>query len=842
MNPRRRRPRWFDLGLAAFVAFLPSPIRAQNLPPGYEAGLFELHANTLVSTAGLVVVGPDGRVLVPLERLLRLTGTPADTLRPGHRLRIPGVGGADSSTLDLDAGTVARGRDTLRLTALDRVQVGAEAFLVLPAAERLLGAKATVDWAGLVIAFARAAPFPAEERAEIERRRALVTMLQARAPALPPPPVAPRTGGGVLEWSLSSGAVDPTQRTDIYANVGLGLLGGQFQAGRSLDVGSAYASPTWGPARISYERVFPGGSWLQRVGAGDILSEGAVARSLRGVLLTNAPLRRDLFSAVPIQPDLPRGWEYEVYQEGQLLGVSRAGTDAAVTVPVQYGRTPLEVRMYGPAGEQLTSHYLFVIPLSQLTPGRLEYSAAFGRCPASDCQEYGYGELRYGLASALTVGGGVESSRDTTGRRLLPSARLSLALPGGWSGEMNALAENFLRGSFSYNGRGALTAYLNGGLYAGAFQRGSFLGTGTTGGHWELLPSIVFQQERLAATLSGPSSREPDLVRVRASRILGHALAELTYERNPVDPSARVGLHATLFNLGGARSLTLGGGLEQNLAGGLAAATSEASLSVHRASYLSAAAQWTRAAGAVFSLSYQAILGFGRVQARYASGPVTTASYGASGGIGFDPRAGFATFPRGGIGYAGVGGRVFYDNDADGRFSTGDRPAAGIDVMVGSIRAHTNGDGYYATWEVLPYYPVRVSVDTLSGMEPEWASARTAAVVAPVPHLINPLDFPLVQTRELAGKIIAGAGVVAASGVTVELRNVATDERLSTLTFSDGEYYVSRVRPGTYEISVARSSLDALSARAEPERVTVRVDTSNPSPLVEPPPITLVKR
>ncbi len=60
-------------------------------------------------------------------------------------------------------------------------------------------------------------------------------------------------------------------------------------------------------------------------------------------------------------------------------------------------------------------------------------------------------------------------------------------------------------------------------------------------------------------------------------------------------------------------------------------------------------------------------------------------------------------------------------------------------------------------------------------------------------------------------------------------------------TFSDGEYYVGRLRPGEYEVRVAASSLQALGARAEPEAVRFTVSSSGDEILVEAPPIQVLK-
>ena len=51
--------------------------------------------------------------------------------------------------------------------------------------------------------------------------------------------------------------------------------------------------------------------------------------------------------------------------------------------------------------------------------------------------------------------------------------------------------------------------------------------------------------------------------------------------------------------------------------------------------------------------------------------------------------------PHRGTGMAGVGGRVFYDRDGDGRYGAGDRALRGATVRIGSVSVKTAEDGSY---------------------------------------------------------------------------------------------------------------------------------------------------
>jgi hypothetical protein len=74
----------------------------------------------------------------------------------------------------------------------------------------------------------------------------------------------------------------------------------------------------------------------------------------------------------------------------------------------------------------------------------------------------------------------------------------------------------------------------------------------------------------------------------------------------------------------------------------------------------------------------------------------------------------------------------------------------------------------------------------------------------------------------------------------LELIELSTGAIQKVVTFSDGEFYISRLRPGRYELRTAESSLRALRARAEPERVRFAISAKGDEVLVELEPITLI--
>jgi hypothetical protein len=101
-----------------------------------------------------------------------------------------------------------------------------------------------------------------------------------------------------------------------------------------------------------------------------------------------------------------------------------------------------------------------------------------------------------------------------------------------------------------------------------------------------------------------------------------------------------------------------------------------------------------------------------------------------------------------------------------------------------------------------------------------------------VPHIFNPVELPLIGTREVVASVIAQPGVATTGGIGFTLTNVSTGRVFRGLTLSDGTIYVSQVPVGTYQLDFAASSLEALRARVVDAPLVVDVAGEGPDAFV----------
>jgi hypothetical protein len=195
--------------------------------------------------------------------------------------------------------------------------------------------------------------------------------------------------------------------------------------------------------------------------------------------------------------------------------------------------------------------------------------------------------------------------------------------------------------------------------------------------------------------------------------------------------------------------------------------------------------------------------------------------------------------PSARTGYAGLYGTVFIDRDADGVFSDGDDTVSDAHLVIGTQHAETRDDGTFRVWGMHPYMPVSVAIDSARTPDPSLTTTRSNIVVRPTPNMATRLDIPLVQTRELIGTLTAAPEISTVAGISLDILDLDSGVSTTAVTFSDGLFYVSRMRPGRYRLSVSPASLDAIGAAAQPSSVDFTIPATGDELLVELPPIRL---
>lgn len=834
------------LALVAWLALCaPLVARAQDAPRGYDEGLFELVVPDLPTATLPLLVSPRGTFLIPAHALLTALGVPHRIIRDSAQLRVTRPAQEVETVLTWGGG------DTMEVVVTAR-----DVWIAAPRLARVIEGTIDVDLATLTVHASRVGGFPAQLREETHRRRNDALRQEALAAVTPPAVVhfEPRTGFGVAEWSMGGPVAPLGAPSSVDARVGMGIYGGMLKTHLLLRLPSSPAMGGGTDAEASYLRVFPEGHWLRQFQIGDIVSDGAEAHAMRGLTFTNVPFVRDLqFGEVPFSRPLPAGWEYEVYEGDRLVGFSDATTSGAVSVPLRYGSTPLRIRLYGPAGEVTESAVTYVIPVDHLPAGTWQYSAGGGRCALQQCDALWYADLRHGVGRRLTMQLGLDAWRDSSRAERHAYGAASFIPATEWALGVQARDRAYVRGSLTHEGDDPVIGVLTAGANA-AGQGG--MGIATAGGVWFVSSSLrlmhlLSRQGERAVSLGTRYERDQAGTGQRwdmsVTTPVRHGLLEVGLQSDPAaelrpdsagPPLVRIApsisLDARRLNRLGIPILRLEGGFQ-----GSRLVQWEGALSLQsRIGFANVSLRKLHGLpGTQLVVGGTITLGAARVLTRMTSrAGHLEGGYSATGAVAFGSVRRITPLAYGGLGYSGVEGRVFQDLDGNGTFGAADQPVAGAFVRVGGLRVATDSAGRYASWSATPYERLEVQLDTLSLQDPSWVPAIATHALRPSPHQFSNVTFALVHTRELLGRLAVDSGMPTPAGVTLELRDSSTGALYRTRTFGDGGFYISRMRPGRYTLTVSASSLAVLGA--EQPQIEVVVPASGDE-AIELPPIVL---
>ncbi len=576
----------------------------------------------------------------------------------------------------------------------------------------------------------------------------------------------------------------------------------------------------------------------------------------RGFVITNRPVDRPQnFDRTDFRGELPRGWDAELYRNGQLLAFANDRADGRyefLDVALQYGQNRFEVVLYGPQGQIRRDVKSVPVGLDSIPPRKTWYWAGAdeeGRDLINLYQASTFGRrgwrgsfgLERGLNTKTSVALNISSLLiDGIGRRNFGEVALRRAIG-------PALAE--FSGAVDANGGHAVRAQALAQLgttnfavetiWAGGDYRSDRILQNVTGLHVVSVDHFfgsgrrtvpVHLDARLTTRRGGDSTLE---FTTRSSLSVGRMslTGELAYrdERRKFGPDPPPQIEAGLLANARIGKVRLRGEARFRIAPERKFQSATIVGEWSAGSSLLHPAQWRA------ELGYDQALGRARTGVGYskrfdrfsfsASGEVASDGAVAAGlnvafSLGPNPRSG------GGIrvsadklasqGSALV--RVYRDANMNGRRDPGERMEKGAQIAAGRVPVDllTDANGEVVVDGLEPFQPVLVSVDGSALPDPLVQPSTPGSVVTPRPGITVTLELPLVATGDVDGTLVrAGGGNL--EGVDLELVDVEGRAVARTRSDFDGFFLFEGVPYGRYTVRIAKlaaeaSELDSLLA------------------------------
>ena len=783
-------------------------------------------------------VSHNSTMLVPLRSFLEMSEIALIEFSPDSSATVLLQPGNIGLRFSPDSGHFALGDSLFALAPLDAVWWDGELYLATNVLDRAFGVSTSMDWANLTVLVGRVSGLPVIRRARRERRRAMLD----RPGAAQPPPIVTRppeslADGGVLEWSFTSPTNGTVDNLALATGLGAKFYGGSVELRhRMRNVAGSIDSD----ARLSWARAWPTRKWIRQVGIGDVRSNGLRARTIRGVVVTNAPfIRSSEFDTEEVLGRLPTGWEVELYERGRLRGYDEVDALGVFRIPLQmrYGQNPYELVLYGPSGEVIRKNHTIRVPFSRLPAGELEYAVAGGACRYQSCRGMFGADVRYGLSRAVTVQAGSDFlSREADADLWQPYAAVSAAPVGFLRLTGEAVYHGHLRGSIGIEPTTDFRFDFSHSIFdeAGSTVSRTFFERTNTEGSLFWQPrgargSFFFQLVGNHST--GPFTRR-NLQRLSATARRGPVRYSLGLRHDFFQQGQAAGDHRS--GIDGSADLLLSGnrwwqkatsvrtGLSLDAGHGFSKIRTAVGRQVAKKARLDIGFGWIRHGGFSLDVGFNTVLSGPRFGTRshFNTGGGSDGVMFVDGSVAFDPKSRAVHLSDGrDLGRAGISGVVFLDENDNGLQDFGERGLAGVPIRVGGWYEETDANGHFATWDLFPYENSFIEIDQLALDDPRLVPLSTVITVTPTPNSFQSIHVPVVVGAEINGYVLLdGQGL---PGVPVVLHNLTIGRTITLMTFSDGAFYQVSIPPGEYDIGVPEEVLERMGASAPTLQINV---------------------
>ena len=808
----------------AVVAPLPAAIVQDTQPPP-EPVVIELRIGRIT---GATVQGFRVRseVLLPMSQFLQLVEI-RHRLSPDGRLEATVDPGNRRIVIDPASDTMSFGDYRVHLEPEFRRFDSGELYIGAERLGDLLSLLFAVDWAELTATIVDPSSLPIARRLTREAARDAYL----RRPTLMRPDLAfglerPTWGGVVVDYSVFSPSSDPIAGSTYGFGLGADVGGGSLELLATsvgpLEDGRAHLDASW-------TGVWRDHPWLKQLRLGDVSSSGSRARAVRGAMITNAPfVRPSLVGSLRYAGSLEPGWSVEAYRGGDLVAFDSADAAGgfAIDLPVRYGENPVDFVAYGPFGEIREFNRTYRV-LSELLPeNQFEYGVSGGQCRAPLCGATANLDLRYGITRRITAQAGAEQFwRDSLPDRLHPYAAVVANPSNEWAAQAELVGAAFARGAVRYEPSVDLRVE---GEYV-RFSRDSapVLTVAGRRSQWSLsgfvrprggagffyfegrVDRITSDAGAVTRARLGASIQTDDI------RLLPYVRAEHV---GP-DDHAFAGLNTFVL----LKQILLRTASEVEGRSGLVSWSAFVARPIARGLRLEVGTGWQRGdAGLTYSLTLTSYLPALRAVTAVSAPPGRSASgtQFIQGSLLWDRESGqLGVAPGPSLERSGLAGRVFMDENANGQRDIGEPGIANARIYIGSVSTRTDSTGAYRVWDLVPFEPVLVSLDSMSLDSPMLVPLFARTSIVPGPNRYRSLDVPIVQAGIIEGRVVRGSAGI--GGVTLVLTDRRSGAQRPLVTFNDGAFYLMGVRPGEYELTVQPQVLDALAADAQPLRFSL---------------------
>jgi len=667
--------------------------------------------------------------------------------------------------------------------------------------------------------------------------------------------------GAFLDYNMSAVYSGNSKLFSLSNALGMEFLGGDVQGSMFGTFSEQQSTFTTNGLRWRYVRR--NNNWFSSAIVGQTNSEGIASRPITGVKISNKPIEsRRLFDRYPIEGTVPAQSEVELYLNNQLVDYQEADQSGnyRFLVPLTYGSTDYEVRIYTPEGRSIQRSSRIQVPFDYLPPGEFDYTVSGGQLQnpilGSNTRGYvGEASVATGLTNWLTAKASTEYLSDYHSNMPSFTGTLNARLFSNYLISANVNSENFYRltSSVVYNSGASwsLTYDYNPGdsrLYnVGGSEHQARVNLFTPFNIGEVPLNI-----RWSSTYQQRGSTK--LLRYRAdlSTRLGRLNVRFGYQDQQAgDFNLETTSASRLTN-----SYTYSLGRFQDIPGLLRGMFLRGNLT-----YLPGLNQFEEVEfqlsrdllqtgriqlgvghnflGDFTSVNLNLTIDFNKIRSNTsvrATGPSYTVNQNIRGSIGYDPHGDqLLLHNRQQVGQSGAAVRLFVDNNNDGKYQDStdnviSDPAVRLN-RAGGKTSVKNGINYIT--QLQPYYRYDIEINKGALSNPMLVPDVENFSIVTDPNQYKTIQIPFYQSGVISGKVTQKQDSTSKglSGVRLNLESAyEKDSKRENFskemrTFSDGSFYTYEIPPGKYNLFIDPSQLKFLKSVSRPDTMQIEVES-----------------
>ena len=235
--------------------------------------------------------------------------------------------------------------------------------------------------------------------------------------------------GGVLDWSISSNQSEGEKTTNRFSLA----LGSELLYGEAKVAFNYYDQTKFDNRQLYYNWrwIDNDNNYIKQVQVGKIGAQSIafLGAPLVGASFNNSPNTvRKATGTYTISEYTEPNWTVELYINDILVDYTAADASGLYEfkVPIVYGYTTLKLKFFGPLGEERIEEQTMNTPYTFMPAKVMEYNVSGGILEDGDGNNFGRGEVNYGVNRFVTIGGGVEYLSSIEDKPLIPFANIAI--------------------------------------------------------------------------------------------------------------------------------------------------------------------------------------------------------------------------------------------------------------------------------------------------------------------------------------------------------------------------------------------------------------------------------